>query len=35
LRSYFRLDGTKQVELFGIDCTCRYLREAMPPDTRR
>jgi hypothetical protein len=32
LRFYFRLDGTKQVELFGLDCTRRYLDEAMPPD---
>jgi hypothetical protein len=32
LRYYFRLDGTKQVELFGIDCSHRYLDEAMPPD---
>ena len=32
LRFYFRLDGTKQVELFGIDCTGRYLDEAMPAD---
>jgi len=32
LRFYFRLDGTKQVELFGIDCTRRYLDEAMPKD---
>ncbi|HNB26060.1 MAG TPA: PAS domain-containing protein [Alphaproteobacteria bacterium] len=32
LRFYFRLDGTKQVELFGIDCTRRYLDEAMPRD---
>jgi hypothetical protein len=32
LRFYFRLDGTKQVELFGVDCTRRYLEEAMPPD---
>lgn len=32
MRFYFRLDGTKQVELFGIDCTRRYLDEAMPPD---
>src|SRR5262245_36894840 len=32
LRFYFRLDGTKQVELFGVDCTRRYLDEAMPPD---
>lgn len=32
LRFYFRLDGTKQVDLFGIDCTRRYLDEAMPKD---
>jgi hypothetical protein len=32
LRFHFRLDGTKQVELFGIDCTGRYLDEAMPAD---
>lgn len=32
LRFYFRLDGTKQVELFGVDCTRRYLDEAIPPD---
>ena len=32
LRFYFRLDGTKQVDLFGIDCTRRYLDEAMPGD---
>lgn len=32
LRFFFRLDGTKQVELFGIDCTRRYLDEAMPRD---
>jgi hypothetical protein len=32
LRFYFRLDGTKQVDLFGIDCTRRYLDETMPPD---
>ena len=32
LRFYFRLDGTKQVELFGIDCTRRFLDEAMPRD---
>jgi hypothetical protein len=30
LRFYFRLDGTKQVDLFGIDCTRRYLDEVMP-----
>jgi hypothetical protein len=28
LRFYFRLDGTKQVDLFGVDCTRRYLDEA-------
>lgn len=32
LRFFFRLDGTKQVELFGIDCTRRFLDEAMPAD---
>jgi len=32
LRFYFRLDGTKQVELFGVDCTRRYLDEAIPAD---
>jgi hypothetical protein len=32
LRFYFRLDGTKQVDLFGLDCTRRYLDEAMPAD---
>ena len=32
LRFYFRLDGTKQVDLFGVDCTRRYLDEAMPPE---
>lgn len=32
LRFYFRLDGTKQVELFGVDCTRRYLDEVMPAD---
>lgn len=32
LRFYFRLDGTKQVDLFGVDCTRRYLDEAMPKD---
>ncbi len=35
LRFYFRLDGSKQVELFGIDCTRRYLDEAMPQDHAR
>ena len=32
LRFYFRLDGTKQVDLFGVDCTRRYLHEAMPAE---
>jgi hypothetical protein len=32
LRFHFRLDGTKQVELFGIDCTRRFLDDAMPAD---
>jgi hypothetical protein len=32
LRFYFRLDGTKQVDLFGVDCTRRYLDECMPLD---
>jgi hypothetical protein len=31
-RFYFRLDGTKQVELFGVECTRRYLDEVMPRD---
>lgn len=32
LRFFFRLDGTKQVDLFGCDCTRRYLDEALPPE---
>lgn len=32
VRFYFRLDGTKQVDLFGVDCTRRYLDEAMPKE---
>jgi hypothetical protein len=32
LRFYFRLDGTKQVELFGLDCTRRSLDEVFPPN---
>jgi hypothetical protein len=32
LRFYFRLDGTKQVELFGVDCTRHYLDECIPRD---
>jgi hypothetical protein len=32
LRFFFRLDGTKQVELFQIDCTGRYLDECFGED---
>lgn len=32
LRFYFRLDGTRQVDLFGVDWTRRYLDEAAPAD---
>lgn len=32
MRFYFRLDGSKQVELFGVECTRRYLDEAMPAE---
>lgn len=32
LRFYFRLDGSKQVDLFGVDCTRRFLDEAVPAD---
>ena len=35
LRFYFRLDGTKQVDLFGIDCTRHYLDEMMPADVAK
>lgn len=31
-RYFFRLDGTKQVELFGIDCTGRFADEILPRD---
>ncbi|WP_374374223.1 PAS domain-containing protein [Dongia sp.] len=31
-RYWCRLDGTRQVELFGIDCTNKYLDECFPPD---
>lgn len=31
-RFWCRLDGTRQVELFGVDCTGRYLDECFPPD---
>ncbi|WP_374652889.1 PAS domain-containing protein [Dongia sp.] len=27
-----RLDGTRQVDLFGVDCTGRYLDESFPPE---
>ena len=32
LRFFFRVDGTKQVDLFGVDCTRRYLDEVMPAE---
>jgi hypothetical protein len=31
-RFWCRLDGTRQVELFGVDCTRRYLDEVFTPD---
>lgn len=31
-RFWCRLDGTRQVELFGVDCTGRYLDEVFPPE---
>lgn len=31
-RYWCRLDGTRQVELFGLDCTRKYLDECFPPD---
>lgn len=31
-RYWCRLDGTRQVELFGVECTRRYLDECVPPD---
>jgi hypothetical protein len=31
-RYWCRLDGTRQVELFGVDCTGRYLDESLPAD---
>ena len=31
-RFYFRVDGSMQVELFGIDCTGKYLDECFPVD---
>ena len=31
-RFFFRVDGSMQVELFGIDCTGKYLDECFPPD---
>jgi len=31
-RYFFRVDGTRQVELFGVECTGRYLDEAVTPE---
>lgn len=31
-RFWCRLDGTRQVELFGVDCTGKYLDACFPPD---
>jgi hypothetical protein len=31
-RYWCRLDGTRQVELFGVDCTGKYLDACFPPD---
>lgn len=31
-RYWCRLDGTRQVELFGVDCTQRYLDDCFPAD---
>ena len=31
-RYWCRLDGTRQVELFGVDCTGKYLEDCLPPD---
>lgn len=31
-RYWCRLDGTRQVELFGIDCTRKYLDQCFPPE---
>jgi hypothetical protein len=31
-RYWCRLDGTRQVELFGLDCTRKYLDECFPAD---
>jgi hypothetical protein len=31
-RFWCRLDGSRQVELFGMDCTRRYLDECLTPD---
>jgi hypothetical protein len=30
-RYFFRLDGTRQVELFGVDCTGKFLDRAVAP----
>ena len=34
-RYFFRLDGTRQVELFGVDFTARYLDEAADAEATR
>lgn len=31
-RYWCRLDGTRQVELFGVDCTGKYLDHCLPAD---
>jgi hypothetical protein len=32
-RYFFRLDGTRQVDLFGVDCTGRFLDEVIEPES--
>ena len=34
-RYFFRLDGTKQVDLFGVDCTGKFLDQAIAPASVR
>ena len=34
-RLYFRLEGTKQVDLFGVDCTGKFLDQAAAPASAR
>jgi hypothetical protein len=34
-RFRFRLDGTRQVELFGVDCTGKFLDQAVAPESAR